>query len=516
MIPAEFQKYIRSKEFKDLLAKYQQASLNGEDIFIDEDDLLDIAEYYHVKGNADEAEKVTDYMLRIFPDNTKALVFKARRAVIMGDVDKAEYYSDLITGDEMTDVVYLRAEIMVCREKVKEADNYLEKHYETLPEEDFDGETTSLSIYDEEDEEDDVVTRSDYALDIAMMFCDHGEWELSEKWLNRVKDPELIDVGDYLEIKAILLTAQEKYKEAEPIWNKYIDLDAYSLRAWLQLSQCQFHTGQSQEAIQSAEYAIAIAPDVPEAYIVKGNSLFSLGDNEGALECFKKLLELCPNDIQGELLISSVLFTMERYEEGYEHIVTAISLMEDADFNDIPEIAQSEIYKQAAYLCTAMGKKDEALQYADKISLSGLNEEKSKLLKAGIYLENRQTAPAFEILSEVLKDSNHDPKMYITIGCMLVDSGLMETGYEMLTQTYNILDKNDIDCNFGYERLAYAALVIGKYDDFLSALEKSISFNPTETVSIFSSLFPENMPISEYLEYAKTHEIKDNRYSKDA
>ena len=36
------------------------------------------------------------------------------------------------------------------------ADNYLEKHYETLPEEDFDGETTSLSIYDEEDEEDDV------------------------------------------------------------------------------------------------------------------------------------------------------------------------------------------------------------------------------------------------------------------------------------------------------------------------------------------------------------------------
>ena len=207
---------------------------------------------------------------------------------------------------------------------------------------------------------------------------------------------------------------------------------------------------------------------------------------------------------------------MERYEEGYEHIVTAISLMEDADFNDIPEIAQSEIYKQAAYLCTAMGKKDEALQYADKILLSGLNEEKSKLLKAGIYLENRQTAPAFEILSEVLKDSNHDPKMYITIGCMLVDSGLMETGYEMLTQTYNILDKNDIDCNFGYERLAYAALVIGKYDDFLSALEKSISFNPTETVSIFSSLFPENMPISEYLEYAKTHEIKDNRYSKDA
>ena len=53
MIPAEFQKYIRSKEFKDLLAKYQQASLNGEDIFIDEDDLLDIGEYYHVKGDAD-------------------------------------------------------------------------------------------------------------------------------------------------------------------------------------------------------------------------------------------------------------------------------------------------------------------------------------------------------------------------------------------------------------------------------------------------------------------------------
>ena len=115
MIPAEFQKYIRSKEFKDLLAKYQQASLNGEDIFIDEDDLLDIAEYYHVKGNADEAEKVTDYMLRIFPDNTKALVFKARRAVIMGDVDKAEYYSDLITGDEMTSNTQISSSLLQIR-----------------------------------------------------------------------------------------------------------------------------------------------------------------------------------------------------------------------------------------------------------------------------------------------------------------------------------------------------------------------------------------------------------------
>lgn len=516
MIPAEFQKYIRSKEFKDLLAKYQQASLNGEDIFFDEDDLLDIAEYYHIKGDADEAEKATDYMLRIFPGNTKALVFKARRAVIMGDVDKAEYYSDLITGDETTDVAYLRAEIMVCREKTRKADRYLKKHYEALPEENYDGETSSLNIYDDDEEDDDVITRSDYALDIALMFCDHGEFDLSQKWLKRVKDPELKDTGDYLEIKAILLTVQEKFKEAEPIWNKYIDLDAYSSRAWLQLAQCQFHTGQSQEAIQSAEYAIAIAQDVPEAYVVKGNALFSLGDYEGALECFKKVLKLSPNDIQGELVISSMLFTMRRYEEGYEHIVNAISLMEDDDFNDIPEIMQNDIYKQAAYLCTAMGKKEEAMQYADKILLNGLDEEKSKLLKAGIYLENRQDTTAFEILSEVLKDSGHDPKMYITVGCLLIDSGLMETGYNMLTQTYNILDKNDIDCNFGYERLAYAALIIGKYDDFLAALEKSIIYNPTETVTIFSSLFPENMPISEYLEYAKTHEIKDNRYTKES
>lgn len=519
MIPQDFQKYIRSKEFKDLLAQFQEATMNGDDRYFDADDLLDIAEYFHVKGKPDEAEKATDYMLRLFPDNEKALLFKGRQAVMDGDIELAEHYAAQIKTEELSDTIYLRAEIMVCKDKAEEANEYILKFYNSLPKENFDEQnapSSHLNIYsdDEDLDEEEESPKSAFALDIALMYCDHREWQLSEEWLDRVQNPRLKQDGDYIEVKAILLTAKGEYTNAITLWNKYIDLDAYSVRAWLQLAQCQFHQGLCQEALHGVEYAEAIDPNLPDVYLAKGNCNFSLGNNETALECFQKFLSMCPGDVQGELLTASILFAMERYEEGYQHIVVAIESMENSDFLDYPEYMRVEVYRQASFLCSAMGRIDQALSYADKLMLCGVSEEKSTLIKAGIYLESQKPKEAFDMFNKALQQGNHEPEMYISIGCMLVDASLMDTGYKMLSDTLRILEDSGADTNFGYERLAYAALVIGKYDEFLKALEKSIVKNPSDTVTIFSSLFPKDLPISEYLEYARTHEIKDTRYTR--
>ena len=56
MSSTEFNKYTNSSEFKSLLQQYENAQKAGEMMFFDSDDIVDIAEYYHIIGDLDSAE----------------------------------------------------------------------------------------------------------------------------------------------------------------------------------------------------------------------------------------------------------------------------------------------------------------------------------------------------------------------------------------------------------------------------------------------------------------------------
>ena len=94
MIPSDFQRYIRSNEFKTLLAKVQEAIEHGAGEYFDADDLVDVAEYFHVKGDEQMAGKVVDYLLSLFPDNEKGLVFKARTAIMSDRLKRLRTFPD--------------------------------------------------------------------------------------------------------------------------------------------------------------------------------------------------------------------------------------------------------------------------------------------------------------------------------------------------------------------------------------------------------------------------------------
>ena len=78
MSQTEFQKYIHSKKFKDLLTKYEEGISSGSMPYIDTDDLIDIAEYYHINNRMADSEKAVEYCLELSPNDEYALFFKAR------------------------------------------------------------------------------------------------------------------------------------------------------------------------------------------------------------------------------------------------------------------------------------------------------------------------------------------------------------------------------------------------------------------------------------------------------
>ena len=511
MIPEDFQKYIRSKDFKDLLAKYEKAVAYDLETYFDEDDLLDIAEYYHLKGKVDEVDQVLDYIFLLYPKSVKAYTFKAKQALLLGNVEFAEQIISIIQDDTSFDTIFIRAEVLVSKDKATEAEKILNDYWNSLQPEEYDENYNPQSFlnYQYDDVDDEMpLTRSDLALDIALMYCDHGEWEYAEEWIDWVKDPELKESGDYYEVNALLLTEKKMYGEAITMWNKYIDNDAYSARAWLQLSHCQYCHGECNEALQSIEYAETIDPCISETYIAKGNCLLSLGDYEAALDAYNSVKNSPYLTLHAQVLISTVYFSLGEYDKAYRQITDAVEALEKGDYSFTDYEARSEMYKYASYICSAAGKTDEALNYAEQLPLLGITDERYFFVKARIYLEAKEFKKGFQILSDILDSNDHDAMTYVQMGCMLVDAGMTEHGYKILNTSLRNMEEDGSNIEYGYEHLAFAALLSGKYDEFLKALEKSIARNPTDTYCIFSLLFPKYMPLSEYLEYAKTHTIE--------
>ena len=283
-------------------------------------------------------------------------------------------------------------------------------------------------------------------------------------------------------------------------------MDAYSLMAWLQLAQCQYHLGLTYDALQSAEYAEAIQPNLPEVYLSKGNCLFALGDNEGAMEAFNHYLTLVPYDVQGEVLLASVLFAMEDYPNAEEHIQEAIYTLEqerdDLD-GSVPEVVRMEIYRQAAYIAAAQGKEGDAMFYADRLEMCGIAEYKVLLLRGGIKLEQHDMQVAYDYFNQALTKTDNDPQTYIKIGCMFVDASAYEVGYQVLSETKRILAECGVEMDSGFERLAYAAMKTNHREEYLEALAKAIETNPTDTMTIFSTHFPKELPMKEWVEWER-------------
>lgn len=77
---------FHTKAFKSLLHDYETQVRNGESVFLDEDDFMDVIEYYGSIQQMDKALQAIDYALTLYPGSAMALAFKAR-AVMTTDHD---------------------------------------------------------------------------------------------------------------------------------------------------------------------------------------------------------------------------------------------------------------------------------------------------------------------------------------------------------------------------------------------------------------------------------------------
>ena len=71
------EEYFKSEGFRNLLKQYEASVNSGQPIYMDADDLADIADYYQFNGRMDEADAAISLALEYNPDAVGPLLYKA-------------------------------------------------------------------------------------------------------------------------------------------------------------------------------------------------------------------------------------------------------------------------------------------------------------------------------------------------------------------------------------------------------------------------------------------------------
>ena len=119
--------YFEDPEFKEALAKYEGMVESHTPAYFEADELIDIAEYYASKGRHKDADKAIDLAIQLHPDNTDALIFRARSLMLLGKKEEAQMVMQLINDPADREFRFLQADLLIEEEHMEEADEILQQ-----------------------------------------------------------------------------------------------------------------------------------------------------------------------------------------------------------------------------------------------------------------------------------------------------------------------------------------------------------------------------------------------------
>jgi len=454
--------YFDSRRFHELLNAYEYAVGIGMPPFADADELTDIADYYQFIGEKKKAMDVIELALKLYPGATLPLVFLIHEDIDREDEKAAWKHLSQIADHNDLEYIFAKAECNIATFNMKEAENVLERRY--------------VQTTDKEE-------RDSFAYDSANLYMQYGEPNYALGWLKRSDEK---DSEEYKELMGRILVELENYDDSEKIYNELIDHNPYSTRYWNALSNIQFMKNNTQEAISSSEYAMAIDPDDTESILNKAFGLYDLGNYEEALRYYQRLGELVPTDPTSELMQGNCLSVMGRYEDAVPHFRKAYKLTPKGDMD-----SREQILGQLARVLWILGKRKDAMREIDRMEKIGCETDDVHLIRGHFYLEDSKPMMALVEFNLAATRTKQPNKVITCIFMSYIETEYYASAYEIYKK-FNDLYPEDFEKVVTY--LAICLLHLDrKKKEFLEAFKTSMEKYPDLTASAFEDFFPKGM-----------------------
>lgn len=322
----------REKETDELIAQYEAMINENKTVYLDAEQLTDIANQYAIERRFEDAQNAISYGFKLHPGNIDLLIEQAYLYLDTNKLQKAIQEAELITENYMPEVILLKAELMLNEGKLDAAER----------------------LFDSIEDKEDVNT----ILDVAYLYIDMGYPDKALPWLanglEKHKDNE-----ELLSAIADCYCNGEEPKTGAHFYNMLIDKNPYNPTYWLGLAKCYFADKNYNKAIEACDLALAADENFQDAHLIKAHSLFNLDNLDEAIEEYKLSLEakILPPEF-AYMFIGLVYSNKEEWEISYEYYQKALSLLENNDIQNNP--LAPEIFNNQAICAYQMGRSEEA------------------------------------------------------------------------------------------------------------------------------------------------------------
>ncbi|MBP3712604.1 MAG: tetratricopeptide repeat protein [Bacteroidaceae bacterium] len=467
-------KYYQSRHFLRLLHRYEKAISEGKTPYMEADELTDIAEYYMTGKQDAKANQAIQAAIDMHPDSVDPQIFLARQRMFYGKLDEARSIIDGITEQDDQEVIYIRAELLIKEGQADKASDFL---------------LDRMSVMQD--------CLDTYLYDCVSIFMDYDQWELAHEWLLWLADkypthPRLPIME--AEIKMGLDDYEGAYTQLKTI----LDDEPYDSEAWNLLSETCTQLGYQDEAIEAADYSLAINPQDTGALLMKGNAYMHGGLTAEAIDLYKQYLDLQPDDLSIQISLSLCLCSEERFKE-------ILPLLEKAEkyARKLPdhEAELSQILQVKAFALSRLDRISEAISTIEKAK--EVTDEavlwKCYMTEGDIYLWGKQTKLAEENFSKALERSPEKGDTLFNIALAYSNAGYNDVAIDLLDDVWTIFGTEE--GKFVVPYLANCYLRKNDMENYLIYLKLAPSCDRDATRIIFRDRFPDIAP-EEYYAYA--------------
>ena len=306
----EEEDFFDDPEFLENFQKYEKAHKNGEPIYMDAEDLTDIAEFYMTQNREEEANEAISLALSLYPDSIDPLIFLSRQQMFHDNLDEAIKIAHSIPDQNDRETIFLWTEILIRSEKPEEALQFILSKQEEM---------------EEDDEDEDM-----FLYDAACIFMDYQEHEIAQQLISMLEE-KFPQNANFRKLKIENLVSMEEFDKAISLMQNFIDEHPYSTSAWRIMAEAYVGKGDFLGALDNIEYCLAINPTSAQALMVKAHCLFHLNQLTQAHEIYLQLQKTYPENGRCYYMDAITLANMEKFSEAKDCIRIALKYTPEYD-----------------------------------------------------------------------------------------------------------------------------------------------------------------------------------------
>jgi tetratricopeptide (TPR) repeat protein len=176
-----------------------------------------------------------------------------------------------------------------------------------------------------------IENKDDVVFNIAFSYINTRRYKLALKYLKLAHEinPENISV---IHEMALVYERIDDLHSSSIFYKKYLDLDPFNDNIWICLGMVYATLGNTDKAIESYDFAIAIHPDNISALFSKANTLVAIGENKEAVKVYLDVIDVEPDNVQAYTYIGECYEKLKFYKRSIYYFNRALQF--DPQYGD--------------------------------------------------------------------------------------------------------------------------------------------------------------------------------------